>query len=58
MEEAAGLTGFSVAYLSFVERRLRQPSAKAKLTIARRLGVSVREIFPPDPVPELEEAAV
>jgi transcriptional regulator with XRE-family HTH domain len=45
--ESAGLTGLSKAYLSLVERHLREPSPAMKVRIARGLGASVAVLFPP-----------
>lgn len=46
LAEASGLTGLSVAYLSLVERHLREPSPAVKVRIARGVGASVAELFP------------
>jgi transcriptional regulator with XRE-family HTH domain len=43
----SGLTGLSKAYLSLIERHLREPSPTNKVRIARGLGASVAELFPP-----------
>lgn len=53
--EAADLTGYSKAMLSRIERGERNPSPRAKVLIARRLGASVGDLFDPDPVPELQQ---
>lgn len=43
--EVSGLSGLSVAYLSRVERGERELAPLTKVKLARRLGVSVRELF-------------
>jgi transcriptional regulator with XRE-family HTH domain len=45
LAEVSGLTGMSIAMLSLVERGRRQLSPMAKVQIARRLGVPLRELF-------------
>lgn len=55
IDEVADLTGYSVAMLSRAERGLRTFSPKARVTIARRLGVRVSELFEVEPLEELEE---
>jgi transcriptional regulator with XRE-family HTH domain len=47
LDEMSGLTGLSKAYLSLIERHLREPSPTNKVRIARGLGASVAELFPP-----------
>jgi transcriptional regulator with XRE-family HTH domain len=47
LDETSGLTGLSKAYLSLIERHLREPSPASKVRIARGLGASVAELFPP-----------
>lgn len=42
-----GLTGLSVSHLSLIERGLREPSPQLKVQIARGIGASVAEVFPP-----------
>lgn len=54
LEDVAGLTGFSTAMLSRAERGKRTLSPQAKVHIARALGVSVAELFPP---PNVKESA-
>jgi transcriptional regulator with XRE-family HTH domain len=46
LAEASGLTGLSTAYLSLVERHLREPTPAAKVRIARGVGAPVAELFP------------
>lgn len=46
LTDISGLTGFSVSYLSLVERGFREPPPEAKVTIARRLGARVADVFP------------
>ncbi len=46
-DETAGLAGLSKAYLSRLERDKREPSPAMKVRIARALGASVAELFPP-----------
>jgi transcriptional regulator with XRE-family HTH domain len=47
LADASGLTGLSKGYLSLIERDLRQPSPAMKVRIARGVGASVAELFPP-----------
>lgn len=54
LADVAGLTGYSEAYLSLLERDLRHPSPKAKVLIARRVGATVAELFPVDEADEAE----
>jgi transcriptional regulator with XRE-family HTH domain len=53
LEDVSGLTGYSVSMLSRAERGERVFSPKAKVRIARCLGVQVADLFEPE---ELEEA--
>ena len=55
LDELAGVTGYSTAMLSRVERGERTLSAQSKVLVARRLGVSVAELFPVA-APDLESA--
>lgn len=57
LNEFSGLTGYSVAYLSRVEREERVPGPEVKITIARRLGADVRELFDLPPVDSPRVAA-
>lgn len=50
LDEMAGLTGYSTAMLSRAERGERVLSPQAKVAIARRVGASVAELFPLEPV--------
>lgn len=50
LAEVSGLTGVSVPMLSRVERGERQMSARAKVTVARRLGVAIGELFEIEPL--------
>jgi transcriptional regulator with XRE-family HTH domain len=54
LEELSDLTGYSTAMLSRVERNQRQLSPLARVRVARRLGVRVRDLFD---VEEVEEDA-
>jgi len=47
LAEVTGLTGLSKGYLSLIERNLREPSPAMKVRIARGVGASVAELFPP-----------
>lgn len=58
LAEVSDLTGLSIAMLSLVERGERQLAPLTRVKVARRLGVSVRELFEPDPIePELVGAS-
>lgn len=46
LNETSGLTGLSAAYLSLIERHLREPSPAMKVRIARGVGAPVAELFP------------
>jgi transcriptional regulator with XRE-family HTH domain len=48
--EVADLTGWSIAMVSRVERGERRPSPLAKVQLARRLGVRVRDLFEVEPI--------
>jgi DNA-binding XRE family transcriptional regulator len=50
--EVADLSGWSIAMVSRVERGERRPSPLAKVQLARRLGVRVRDLFDVEPVAE------
>ena len=54
LAELSDLTGFSTAMLSRAERGLREFSPMAKVQLARRLGVSVADLFD---VPNTDSAA-
>jgi transcriptional regulator with XRE-family HTH domain len=56
MTDAAGLTGYSVSYMSLLARGKRPLSPDAKVKIARRLGARVAELFPVSPA-DMPEAA-
>lgn len=45
LAEVSGLTGLSTAMLCLVENGKKSFSPRAKLTVARRLGVTVQELF-------------
>jgi transcriptional regulator with XRE-family HTH domain len=47
LAETSGLTGLSTAYLSLIERHLREPSPAMKVQIARGVGATVAELFLP-----------
>jgi transcriptional regulator with XRE-family HTH domain len=46
LPEVSDLTGYSVSYLSLVERGMRVPPPATKVRIARGLGAKVRDLFP------------
>jgi transcriptional regulator with XRE-family HTH domain len=46
LDEVAGLVGSSGMMISYVERGQRNLSPASKVTVSRRLGISVRELFP------------
>ena len=46
LTDAAGLTGYSVSYLSLVARGKREVGPAAKVRIARALGARVSDLFP------------
>jgi transcriptional regulator with XRE-family HTH domain len=46
LEELGDLIGYTRSHLSRVERGERALSAEAKVRVARRLGVPIRELFP------------
>jgi transcriptional regulator with XRE-family HTH domain len=48
LDEVSGLTGLSVAMLSRVERGERDLAPLTKVKVARRLGVSVGDLFEVD----------
>jgi transcriptional regulator with XRE-family HTH domain len=50
IEEVAGLTGLSPSMHSLVERNKRRLAPLTKVLVARRLGVPVGELFPPEPI--------
>jgi transcriptional regulator with XRE-family HTH domain len=54
LAELSDLTGFSTAMLSRAERGQRVFSPAAKVRIARRLGVSVADLFEVEAAPETE----
>jgi transcriptional regulator with XRE-family HTH domain len=51
LAEVADLVGISVAMVSRVERGERVLAPLTKVRVARRLGVPLRELFEPDPLP-------
>ena len=55
LEEVSALTGFSPAMLSRAERDERRLSPQARVRIARRLGVPLRDLFPPEVHPDEKE---
>lgn len=63
LTDAAGLTGYSLSYMSLVANGKRPLSPAAKVMIARRLGARVAELFPvskdatPDAGSDLAELA-
>lgn len=48
LEDLAGLSGFSRAHISFVERSRKSMSPAGKVRLARALGVKVSDLFEPD----------
>lgn len=52
IDEVAGLTGLSKAYISRIERGERCPTPLTRVAIARRLGCGVADLFDVEPVPE------
>jgi transcriptional regulator with XRE-family HTH domain len=47
LAEVAGLTGLTVSYLSLIERGQRDPTPRVKVVIARGIGATVADVFPP-----------
>lgn len=47
LADISDLTGVSIAMLSRVERGQRRLAPMTRVAIARRLGVAVRDLFPP-----------
>lgn len=52
LAEVSDLSGYSTAMLSRAERGERTLSPQSKVRLARSLGVSVAELFPPPAVGE------
>ena len=50
LQELSDLTGLSVSGLSRLERGERQPRPLTRVKIARRLGVTVAELFEVEPI--------
>jgi transcriptional regulator with XRE-family HTH domain len=50
LDEVSGLTGVSVPMLSQAETGKRRLSRRAKVLIARRLGVALGKLFDPEPL--------
>jgi transcriptional regulator with XRE-family HTH domain len=48
LTDIAGLSGYSVAYLSLISRGKRVPPPRVKITIARALHARVGDLFPPE----------
>lgn len=48
LDEVSGLTGISVSELSRLERGLRSLPPLRRVDVARRLGVRLRDLFPPE----------
>jgi transcriptional regulator with XRE-family HTH domain len=46
LQEMSDLTGYSLAMLSRLENGRRSASFRAKVAMARRLRVPIRELFP------------
>ncbi|MCM3886115.1 helix-turn-helix domain-containing protein [Frankia sp. R82] len=53
LDDVSGLTGLSAGTLSRVERGRCSLRATTKLTVSRRLGLPVRDLFPLDSVDEV-----
>jgi transcriptional regulator with XRE-family HTH domain len=53
LDEVAGLTGYSESMISRLETGDRNPSPKARVQIARCLGVHVADLF--EPAPQISE---
>jgi transcriptional regulator with XRE-family HTH domain len=49
LDDLSGLTGYDPSALSRIERGLLGVTPLKRVEIARRLGVSVADIFPPGP---------
>jgi transcriptional regulator with XRE-family HTH domain len=47
LAEVSGLTGVSVPHLSQIELGRRQPPPHLKVLIARSVGATVSDLFPP-----------
>lgn len=56
LHEVSDITGFSEAFLSRLEREQREASAETKKVIARRLGVSISDLFEVEEVPDSDAA--
>ena len=56
LEDVADLSGVSVSMLSRVERGERCLSPRAKVLVAKRMGVKIRDLFPVEEVLNEEEA--
>ena len=46
LDETEGLVGLTGMMISLVEREQRNLATMTKVTVSRRLGISVRELFP------------
>lgn len=46
LDETEGLVGLTGIMISLVERGQRNLATMTKVTVSRRLGISVRELFP------------
>lgn len=56
LDEVAGLSGYSISYLSRVERGLRQMPPNSRVRLSRSLGAQVSDLF--DPIaPPIEASA-
>ncbi|MEY2451480.1 MAG: Helix-turn-helix domain [Acidimicrobiaceae bacterium] len=55
LAEISDLTGLSTSMISLVERGKRRLAPATKVTVARRLGVPIRDLFD---VEEINEAAM
>ena len=51
LADLSGLTGYSVSFLSLVERGERSPTPAVKVRIAHGVGAEVAELFPLEEVP-------
>lgn len=56
LAEVADLVGLSTAMLSRIETGDRQPSARTRVLMARRLDVPVRTLFELEPIEAVELA--
>lgn len=55
VQEVSDLTGVNIAHISRAERGLARFSPLRKVTIARRLGVRVADLFDVEPIDDDEQ---